>query len=176
MKKKIVFFDGDGILWHPKSTKRSKTPHWVYHDEKTKENPNAHLELVPNLVETLRKLKEKDIMLIILSANPHSREKANKMMKEKVEYFKIAELVDEVHATPAVMKAKGNFILDVLARHKLNKKDALMVGDTYLWDCKPANNVGVDSVLIDSEYRRNLPNWKRAKKVIKEIKDVLELI
>ena len=30
--KKVVFFDGDGTLWYPKTTKRTAAPHWVYLD------------------------------------------------------------------------------------------------------------------------------------------------
>src|SRR3989338_8477207 len=102
MKKKIVFFDGDGTLWYPSRTKYSEAPHWVYHDDKTKDSPNDHLTLTPNVVKTLLVLREKGIKTVILSANPHPANIAYKMMEDKVKHFNIAHLFDQVHATPPV--------------------------------------------------------------------------
>lgn len=174
--KKIIFFDGDGTLWYPKATKHREKPHWVYHDEKTKSNPNYHLVLTPATTRTLKILKSQRIKTIILSANPYSKKKAYRLMKEKVEYFGIAHLFDEIHATPPKMEAKGEFILDILAKYKLRKKDALMVGDTYLWDCKSAKNVGVESLLIDSSYRLECLSGRQAKRVINKLSDLLNYI
>jgi len=176
MNKKIVFFDGDGTLWYPKTTKHKEKPHWIYRNDKTKDNPNPHLELLPNVVKTLKKLKKLGIIIVILSANPHSSKIANKMMKDKVEHFNLNHLFDEVHATPPVMEAKGQFIIEILNKLHLNKKDALMVGESYLCDCKSARNVGVDSLLIDSQYRKDCPSGSKAKRVIKKLIDVLDYI
>ena len=97
-------------------------------------------------------------------------------MEEKIKYLGITELFDEVHATPPIVEAKGKFILEILSRCGLNKKDALMVGDTYLWDCKSAKDVGVEALLIDSEYRKNCPSGRRARRVIKTLSGVSEYI
>ncbi|MAG26261.1 hypothetical protein CMI47_11960 [Candidatus Pacearchaeota archaeon] len=176
MKKKIVFFDGDGTLWYPKTTKYEEKPHWIYHNEKTKDDPNEHIELTPFVVETLRELKEKGITIVILSANPYSPKIANKILKDKVKYFKLTNYIDETHATPPIMKAKGEYILKTLKKFNLNKKDALMVGDTYLWDCKPAKDVGTDALLINSKYRKDCPSGSRAKRVISDINKVLNFV
>jgi len=84
MKKKIIFFDGDGTLWYPKTTKYRKRPHWVYLDQQTKDNPNEHLMMVPGVLKTLKELKKLGYVLVILSANPHKIRKAYSLIKEKL--------------------------------------------------------------------------------------------
>ena len=74
------------------------------------------------------------------------------------------------------MEAKGKFISEILLRYRLNKKDALMVGDTYLWDCKSAKDVGVEALLLDSEYRTNCRSGKRARRVIRTLIEVLDYV
>jgi len=49
-----------------------------------------------------------------------------------------------------------------------------MVGDNYRWDYKPARDVGVDALLIESEYMKNDRQGKRIKKTIKKLSEVLE--
>jgi len=51
-----------------------------------------------------------------------------------------------------------------------------MVGDSYIWDCKSAKEVGVESLLIESKYRNNCPSGKRARRVIKQLKELLNQI
>src|SRR3712207_9020349 len=51
-------FDGDGTLWYPRATRRTKKPWWVYTDVETKGNYLQHLALTPMAVETLRALRK----------------------------------------------------------------------------------------------------------------------
>lgn len=172
--KKIIFLDGDGTLWYPKATKYSEAPHWVYKNPKTASNPNIHLVPTPAIYSTLKKLREKGVITIILSTHPHPPEEANSLLLEKVKYFKMENLFDEIHATRGYFESKGEYILKILKRRKIPKKYALMIGDQYLWDYKPARDSGIDALLIDSEYRKSSPGGKRIKKTIKQLKNILE--
>lgn len=58
-KKKIIFFDADGTLWYPKSTKYSKMPHWVYLESQNPDDYLKHLVVIPSVLKTLKKLKDK---------------------------------------------------------------------------------------------------------------------
>jgi HAD superfamily phosphatase (TIGR01681 family) len=154
MKKKILFFDADGTLWYPKETKRSKHPVWVYRQYQGEEAQKQFV-LIPGVVETLKKLKDYGVLLVVLSTNPQETEIAYKQMKKSVEFHGLNGLFDEVHATAAYPESKGEFILKILEKYGLKKEDALMVGDSYPWDYKSAGDVGVDAVLIASEYETN---------------------
>lgn len=174
--KKIIFFDGDGTLWYPKITKYSKAPHWVYHDPITRSNPNIYLALTPTTRHTLKKLKKKGIKTIILSASPYPEDTATQILKEKTKLFGLYHLFDEIHATRPYQKSKGEFILEILKRHKIPKTQALMIGDIYLWDYKPAKDIGIDALLIESEYRKLHPNNNRVRNTIKQLKDILDFV
>lgn len=51
-----------------------------------------------------------------------------------------------------------------------------MVGDSYRWDIEPANNAGVDSVLVDSDYHQENLEKEPAKNVIKDMSEILDFI
>ena len=170
--KKIVFFDGDGTLWYPKTTKYTKVPHWVYYDPETKQNPNTYLMLTPTALSTIKRLKAQGKYLVILSTNPHPPKKAAAIMQEKIRYFGLQGLFDEVHVTRTYPESKGEFIRNILKRKGLQKCHALMVGDNYVWDYQPARNQGVDALLIESAYRK-ASGGGRTRRVITRLKDVL---
>lgn len=174
--KRIIFFDGDGTLWYPERTKRTKKPHWVYSSQKTSENPNAHLVLTPTALCTIKELKCSGVLLVVLSTHPHSPEDASRLIREKVNHFELDHLFDEVHATRPYENSKGEFMVEILKRRKIPKKYALMVGDTYDWDYVPARNNGIDAVLLESQYRREHPNGRLVRRTIKELSGVLEYI
>jgi hydroxymethylpyrimidine pyrophosphatase-like HAD family hydrolase len=81
MKKKIIFLDGDGTLWYPSTTKRTQKSHWIYNDPLTKDNYLAHLQLTPKIKETLTALRLRGILLVVISANPHTKEIALQEIK-----------------------------------------------------------------------------------------------
>ena len=103
---------------------------------------------------TLKKLKEQNIIAVILSTHPHPPKEARKILLEKTNHFKITSLFNEIHATKKYFEAKGEYIINILNKRKILKKHALMIGDQYLWDYKPAKNIGIDAILIDSIYRK----------------------
>jgi len=168
MKKKIIFFDGDGTLWYPKKTRYARHPVWLYKDRRFK-NHISHLMMIPSALSTIRKLKRMGVVTIILSTHPHPPKEADVIIKNKIKHFELEELFDEVHATRAHPESKGEFILKILKRRKIPKSKALMVGDSYTWDYQSANEKGIDALLIESEYE---PMKTHVEKTIKKLSDV----
>ncbi len=169
MKKKIIFFDGDGTLWHPKKTKYAKHPVWLYKDKRFKNHTN-HLTMTPSALATIKKLEKEGIITVVLSTHPHPPKEADAIIKHKIKHFKLEELFDEIHATREYHGSKGEFVLKVLKRRKIPKSKALMVGDSYKWYYQSAKGVGVDALLIESEYE---PMKHKVRKTIKKLSDIL---
>jgi len=172
--KKIVFFDGDGTLWYPKSTKRTQKPHWIYSDPKTMRDYRPHLVLTPGVVRTLRKLRKLGLMTVVVSTHPRSAKVADAELKEKVRYFGLDTLFDEVHAARGVPTGKGAVIKRVLKRHGLPNSAAIIVGDSYVWDYIAAKNVGVEGVLMDTPYLSARAG--RVKRKIKNLEGILSYV
>ena len=169
MKKKIIFLDGDGTLWYPKKTKHTKHPVWIYKDKRYK-NYTKHLVMIPSVLPTIKKLKRKGIITIILSTHPQPPKEADTIIKHKLKHFNLTELFDEVYATKDYHGSKPKFILKILKKRKIPKTKALMVGDSYKWDYKPAKSIGVDSLLLESEYEP----MKTKAKTIKKLSDIFK--
>jgi phosphoglycolate phosphatase-like HAD superfamily hydrolase len=172
--KKIIFFDGDGTVWYPKKTKYTVKPHWIY-QHLHKDHIN-HLMLTPFAFYTLKKLKSKGIITVLLSTHPQKPKDAEVVLKEKIKHFKLERVFDEFHATKAYPESKGEFIVKILKRRGIPKNKALMVGDIHEWDYKSAKSKGIDAVLIDSEYRKHCPNGKRIKRTIKDLREIFDYI
>lgn len=51
-----------------------------------------------------------------------------------------------------------------------------MVGDSYKWDYNSARKVGIEAVLIESDYQKQHPVGKRVKKTIKKLSDILKIV
>jgi len=170
---KIIFFDGDGTLWYPKKTKRLQKPHWIYKKHK---NYIKHLILTPTTIPTLRALKRKKVLTILLSTHPHPPREADMVLNKKVVHFKLNTFFDQVIATRNQPASKKEFILRVLKKLNIPKSQALMVGDSYKWDYQPARQAGIDAVLLESEYRKEDSQAKKVKFVIKHLSGVLGYI
>jgi phosphoglycolate phosphatase-like HAD superfamily hydrolase len=171
--KKIIFFDGDGTLWYPKATKHSQKPHWVYYESSTKNDYLEHLVLIPGVVKTLRKLRKSGVLTVVVSTHPHFAKEADSILKEKVNYFGLEKLFDEVHAARNIRSGKGDVIIRVLKRLGLSKNLALMVGDSYKWDYLAAKKVGVDCVLMNTDYLKTNPGVGRVKSIINRLEDII---
>ncbi len=174
--KRIIFFDGDGTLWYPKKTKYQEKPHWVYSLEGTLDDYCKHLMMIPTVVATLKKLKEQKIITVLLSTHPHPPDEAAAIINHKVLHFKLSKLFDEIHATREFHASKGEFIVKILKKRGIPKNKALMIGDNYRWDYKPAKDVGVDALLIESDYIKKDKYGKRVKNTVKKLSDVLKYI
>jgi len=170
--KKIIFFDADGTLWYPKTTKRDRHPVWIYKDKRYKKY-EQHLELIPSTLSTLKKLKSLRIIMVILSTSPHPTKKAHKILKKKVTHFNLEEFFDEVHATKEIPSSKGEYIEKILKERGLSKQSALMVGDSYKWDYSSAQSKGIDALLIQTKYEKNKVDKEHS---IKKLKGLLRLV
>jgi FMN phosphatase YigB (HAD superfamily) len=149
--KDVVFFDGDGTLWYPRSTLRTCKPHWVYLD-KTIENPIAEMIATPQAESTLRELGARGVQRVLMSTSPLEEDEALAHRTAIAEHVGIIDLLDDINVAPDVVDGKGQKIAAWLLRHGVAPQRALMVGDTYQWDVVAANNVGVDGLLLDSEH------------------------
>ncbi len=167
-KKKIIFFDGDGTLWYPIKTKHTIKPHWLYKDASIKDY-HPHLMLIPTVESTLKKLKKMGIVMVILSTHPHEKVEAYTIINKKVKYFNLGGLFTEVHATREHYESKGEYMAEILKRFNIPKTKALMIGDNYLWDYKPARSIGIDALLIESDYMKK----DKRLKTIKKLSDIL---
>lgn len=177
MKKKIVFLDGDGTLWYPKTTKRTQKPHWIYHDPETKDNYLEHLELTPRTKETLETLREKGIYLVVLSANPYAEEVALKEIKERLEYFGLSSLFYAHRSSSGDNpNGKASIMLEILSSLGLSKEDALMVGDSYFYDYLVAKSIGVDAFFIENSVSKMPEEIPQDLKSIKEIHELLDIL
>jgi len=174
--KKIIFFDGDGTIWYPKSTKREKAPHWIYSDKKIGDNHLGHLVLTPAAHISLKKLKKLRIALVLLSTHPHPRKEADVILKRKVEHFKLGALFDGVYTSRDNPEGKGEVILKILRKRHIPKSQALMVGDSYRFDYLSAKKIGVDALLVKSEYMKHPPRGRKIEKIIRGLKDVVEIM
>lgn len=168
MKKKIIFFDGDGTLWYPKKTKRAKHPVWLYQDKRFKNYTN-HLVMTPSAFSTIKRLRKEGIVTVILATHPQPPKEADAIIKHKIKHLELKGLFDEVHATREYHGSKGEFMLKILKIRKIPKSKALMVGDSYKWDIEPAKRRGIDALLIESEYE---PMKKNVKTTIKKLSDI----
>lgn len=177
MKKKIVFLDGDGTLWYPKATKRTQKPHWIYHDPTIKDNYLKHLELTPRTKEALESLKEKGIYLVVLSANPYAEDIAIKEIKERLEYFGLTSLFYAYRSSEGSdPNGKALIILETLSSLGLDKRDALMVGDSYFYDYLAAKNIGVDAFFIENSVSKMPDEIPRDIKSIKEVYELVDIL
>lgn len=177
MKKKIVFLDGDGTLWYPKTTKRTQKPHWIYHDPTTKDNYLEHLELTPRTKETLEVLNEKGISLVVLSANPYAEDIAIKEIKERLEHFGLASLFYAYRSSSGDdPNGKATIILEILSSLGLQKEDALMVGDSYFYDYLAAKNIGIDALFIENTSSKMPDEVPVDLQSIKEVHELLDIL
>jgi FMN phosphatase YigB (HAD superfamily) len=177
MKKKIIFLDGDGTIWYPKKTKRKVKPHWIYHDPDTKENYLEHLELTPDAEKTINKLREKNIYLVVISANPQSEEIAVNEIKERLVHFNIASHFIFVRSSPGDdPNGKSAIMLNVLESLSIKKEDALMVGDSYYYDYMAAKDIGIDALWIENTVSKFPEVLPKDLKSIKEIHELLDII
>ncbi len=177
MKKKILFFDGDGTLWYPTSTKRTEKPHWIYHNPLTKDNHLEHLSLTPGTRKTLAVFKKKGIYLVVVSANPNPEEQAVKEIKERLDYFKISDLFYSCRASAGDdPNGKVAIILDIIKKLNLTKEDALMVGDSYFYDYLAPKEAGIDALFIENEVSRMPEEIPTNLQTIKEVSDLLGIL
>ena len=175
--KKIIFFDGDGTLWYPRSTKRTQKPHWIYHDPEIKDVYLEHLELTPRTKEALEYLSAQGVYLVVLSANPYAEDIALAEIKERLEYFGILNLFYAYRSSDGNdANGKSSIILEILDTLGLDKQDALMVGDSYFYDYLAAKNIGVDAFFIENDISKMPDELPTDLKSIKEVYELVDIL
>lgn len=174
--KKIIFFDGDGTIWYPKNTKRTKAPHWIYLDKKIGKNYLKHLVLTPSALVSLKKIKKSGVILVLISTHPHPPKEADVILKKKVKHFKLEEIFDDFYTSRDKPDGKGEVILKVLRKKRIPKSQALLVGDSYRFDYLSAKKVGVDVLLIKSEYLWHPNRGRKIQKTINGLRDLVGII
>lgn len=147
--KKIIFFDGDGTLWGPKH-KKYHEPWHIYIDEKA--DPLSECEPTNKAIEVLAKVGEMGIKRVLLSTSPFEYKKAMQDRTNMVRSMGMFDLLDDIQMSPDYPAGKSEKILELLESYGFSANDALMVGDMYKWDYKPAKDVGVDALLIERKY------------------------
>lgn len=173
--KKIIFFDGDGTLWYPRTTKRTTAPHWVYFDDAIAD-PFAEFIVTPTATETLETLGEKGIMRVLLSSCPLPEEEAIMSRIKASQQVNVHHLLDDVQVAPDYQAGKGERIAILLEKYGFQPQDALMVGDTYDWDMKSAAAAGVDGLLIRSDYQQEHIRQLDDAHLITNLREVLDRI
>ncbi len=174
--KKVVFLDGDGTIWYPKSTKRTQKPHWIYHDLKTKENYLEHMELAPKIIETLETLHSSGVQFVLVSANPEPPEIAEPELLEKLEYFNILNFFTSYHSSLGDDPMdKTNVILRVIKSMGIEKDQALMIGDSYFYDYQAAKDSGIDAYWIRNEVAKRPERFPSDLKALNEVYEIVDL-
>ncbi len=177
MTKTIIFLDGDGTIWYPSSTKRTKKPHWIYHDPETKDSYLEHMELTPKIRETLEILSDNGVQLVLISANPASAEIAEPELLQKLEYFKIRQFFRSYHSSAGDNpRGKAEVILRVLQEMNIPKDQALMIGDSYFYDYEAAKDAGIDAYWIANDVSTRPEDFPQDLQSIDEVADVLEIL
>lgn len=162
---KIIFFDADGTLYY-----NANHPVETWNNSKTHNEAISRFKKSPTVNKTLEKLKTLGIRLIILSTSPKEELKDWKVT-ERLEYFKLIDYFDEIHITEEYVESKGEFIAKILNKLKIKSQDALMVGDSYKWDCEPAEKNGIKALLVNRNYNKNEPGTR-----IEKLNEILKFI
>jgi HAD superfamily phosphatase (TIGR01681 family) len=170
-KKKIIFFDGDGTLWYPKSTKRTQKPQWIYDKFPDAEGYLPHLTLTPHVVRVLKNLKSRGLLLVVLSTNPHTVKEADRRMAEKVSHFKLSHFFDVVLTARNKPVGKGQAMMRCLRKMHIPKSQAILIGDSYVFDYLSAKSAGIDCLLIKTKYTN--PKGLKVKTTVSHLKELL---
>lgn len=177
MEKKLLFLDGDGTLWYPSSTKRTRKPHWIYLDETTKDDYLKLLELTPGTKKALQHFYKKGVLLVVISANPHDEATAIAEITARLQHFKIETLFYAVRASNGNdPNGKTAVMLEIISKLGLSEKDALMVGDSYSYDYLAAKNASIDAFFIENTISKMPETLPGNLQSIKEIHDLITIL
>lgn len=139
-------------------------------------NPTKLLVVTPTTLSTLARLKKMGVILVVLSTHPQALLDSSAVIHGKLKHLKLAHFFDEVHATKEYFSSKGQFMVKILKKYGIPKSQALMVGDKYDWDYKPARDNGIDALLVESDYEKQHPIGRKVKRTIKELNGIFNYI
>lgn len=139
---KHVFLDAEGTLYVPKNG-RSR---WEFWADPSPAAAVDFFELDRGVAEALREIRDRADTLCIVSMNQEP------ILEALLDKFGIRGFFDEVIVT----KDKGRRIAEYLVERGLKREDAVMVGDMPYLDLYPARAIGVEAILVDRYYNRNV--------------------
>ena len=129
-----------------------------------------HCGLFPNLVDTVKKLKEMGIRVYILSASEQNNLLEQTNTYGITQYFDAVLGINNIHAASKVDRAI-NFMKD----NGINPKETLFVGDT-LHDKEVADAIGVNCVLVSCGHQAEDILEKSGCKVIPSVSDIFTIL
>lgn len=142
-KPKVIFFDGDGTLWYPRSTLRTRKPHWVYLDE-TIIDPIAEMIVTPKTITTLQQLGDLGVARILLSTCPLEETAALAHRKAIAEHVGVFDLLDEIKVAPEIVNGKSEIIAEWLTKNT-------SVQSMRLWLATPINGTSKRPITLALE-------------------------
>ncbi len=128
----------------------------------------------PGAINTLIELRKRGIICVLLSTSPLSPTDALRSRRKVAHITGLTEFLDMICVAPDYAAGKGEVITRTLEQQGIDKKYALMVGDTYTYDFLSAKNVGVDSVLIKTPYQQQYLPYIDSSLQINELDELLE--
>ena len=140
--KRVVFFDAEGTLYRPKKGKRFED---FWEDgEHTLERAKEHFELNHCVVQTLKTLMKRDVLMAVVSKHK------DHLLPGLLEHFGIDGYFREI----MIGTDKGPMMLNFLRERDISKPDAMIVGDTYDLDIAPAEKEGIKGLHLDGRKTR----------------------
>jgi phosphoglycolate phosphatase-like HAD superfamily hydrolase len=155
---KHVFLDAEGTLYVPHRGRST----WEFWADPSPEHAKDFFVLDEGVGEALIALRSRVDTLCIASKN------SKPILDELLNDFGIRECFDEV----LINGNKGKQISKYLSQRGLDRRDAVMVGDTPELDVFPLRRAGIEAILVDRPYNRwadaerikgvrELPSWLR---------------
>jgi phosphoglycolate phosphatase-like HAD superfamily hydrolase len=161
-----IFLDAEGTLYVPKNG-RSR---WYFWARPTPEDAVEFFELDRGVIQALERLRSDADTLCLVSLNTEP------VLNAVLDHFGLRRFFDAI----MVNGDKGKRISRFLNERGLNKEDSLMVGDTPSLDLYPVQKAGINAILVDRDYNRNvraerikgifeLPAWLRLADIVEDI-------
>jgi D-glycero-D-manno-heptose 1,7-bisphosphate phosphatase len=154
LNNKAVFLDRDGVI--NRAVVRNKKPY----------PPDSlqQLEIIPDVPEALRLLKEKGFLLIVVSNQPDvGRGTQTRETVEEINSFLMKELpLDDIYVCwhgqdgeCDCRKPLPGMLLDAAERYSIDLKDSFMIGDRWR-DIDAGNSADCKTIFIDMHYQEGL--------------------
>ncbi len=125
--------------------------------------------LYPNVVSTLKYLKEKNIHLIILSASEMNN------LNYQVNQYGISHYFDAVLGINNIYaESKSGLGINYIEKNKINKNECVFIGDT-LHDFEIANEMGIEPILVCSGHQAFDVLRESGAAIINDISDLRRL-
>jgi len=155
LSNKAFFLDRDGVINH--AVVRNKKPY----------PPNSlqELEILPDVPEALRLLKENGFLLIVVTNQPDvGRGTQKRETVEEIHSFLLEELpLDDIYVCwhgqdgeCDCRKPQAGMLLQAAEKYKLNLQQCYLIGDRWK-DIDAGNSAGCKTFFIDYKYTEKYP-------------------